>query len=222
MRTASTWTFACLGAHPDVSFPAGKQIHFWDKQRDLGLDWYRQLFASDTATHTGEITPAYALLADETVGEVARAFPDLRTFFVVRDPVERAWSSVRLHLRRNEVDPETAPIELLQTRLAGNGIRKRNAYASTIDVWQQHFGEQFAVFDYAQLTSEPVVFLCALADHLRLEPTAFTTPSDVMAARLGEPLNVAPDLAMPDELRAEALERFAAEIDWYARFSRSE
>lgn len=222
MRTASTWTFACLDAHPDVAFPGGKQIHFWDKQRDLGLDWYRQLFASSPMAHTGEITPAYALLDDATVGELASTFPDLRTFFVVRDPVERAWSSVRLHLRRNDIDPATAPIEVLQKRLEGNGIRRRNAYAPTIDTWRRHFGEHFAVFDYVQLRSDPISFLVALAEHLGVDPVPFTAPSATMAARLAEPLNVAPALPMPDALRDDARERFAEDIDWYSRFSASQ
>lgn len=52
----------------------------------------------------GEITPAYGLLDAGTFAEMASLAPDVRFFFVMRDPVDRLESGVRHALQR----PRTA------------------------------------------------------------------------------------------------------------------
>lgn len=43
-----------------------------------------------------DMTPAYALLSEERLGRMARIAPDVRFLYLVRDPVERLWSHVRM------------------------------------------------------------------------------------------------------------------------------
>ena len=68
-KAGTSWLFRWLGAHPRISFPAGKEVHFWDKKRDRGIDWYRGLFDADDGKLHGEITPAYACLSPESIAE---------------------------------------------------------------------------------------------------------------------------------------------------------
>lgn len=52
----------------------------------------------------GETTPAYALLSAERLGRMARMAADVRFLYLVRDPVERLWSHVRMMAERRDGD----------------------------------------------------------------------------------------------------------------------
>ena len=74
----------------------------------IDLAWYGQLFAPKGSSMTGDITPGYSTLQDELVSDIARAFPNLRIVFLIRDPVERFWSQLAMRIRhgRASFDPE--------------------------------------------------------------------------------------------------------------------
>ena len=55
--------------------------------------WYRSLFPDDDGLVTGEVCPGYARLSLERIARLARLVPDLKVVYLVRDPVEVAWSS---------------------------------------------------------------------------------------------------------------------------------
>ncbi len=44
----------------------------------------------------GEMTPAYSLLSERRLGAMARIAQDVRFIYLLRDPVERLWSHVRM------------------------------------------------------------------------------------------------------------------------------
>ena len=63
-RSGTTWLHEILQAHPDVYVPKyRKEIHFFDENYGLGIDWYRKFFPSDMHANKyrviGEITPFY-------------------------------------------------------------------------------------------------------------------------------------------------------------------
>lgn len=48
----------------------------------------------------GDITPSYALLSAETLADMAALTPDVRFVYLLRDPVARLWSHVRMNAER--------------------------------------------------------------------------------------------------------------------------
>jgi hypothetical protein len=82
----------------------------------------------------GELTPAYALLPEARLKAMARMAPDVRFLYVMRDPVERLWSHVRMIAgRRGEATAERCAA-LLERVLAGreDQIEARSDYAGAI------------------------------------------------------------------------------------------
>lgn len=216
MRCATTWTFACLQHHPDISFPAGKQIHYWDKNLDKGDAWYQSLFDPDSPHAEGEITPAYALLDHHSVEQVRALAPQLRVWFVMRDPVDRAWSSVRLHLRRNELDPGLLDADWFEKRITAKSVARRNRYAETLDTWRSHFGDEAVLaLPYQRATTNPTQFLSQISTHIGVDPAPFTAPTGLLATEIAATRNVGYELAMPDSIRRLATEFYADEISWY-------
>ncbi len=54
------------------------------------------------ASVVGEMTPAYALLPEERLGRLARLAPDVRILYLVREPVDRLWSHIRMIAARRD------------------------------------------------------------------------------------------------------------------------
>lgn len=92
MRAGSTSLARYVGAHPGVSMPSRKELHFFDWQYDKGLDWYRAQFREAApGTIAGEATPIY-MVYREAMERLAAALPGARLLVVLRDPVARAYS----------------------------------------------------------------------------------------------------------------------------------
>jgi len=54
----------------------------------------------------GEMTPEYGLLPPEKMAEMTALAPDVRWIFLMRDPVARLWSHIRMLVRRSKAAPE--------------------------------------------------------------------------------------------------------------------
>lgn len=85
----------------------------------------------------GDMTPAYALLSEERLSRMARMAPDVRFLYLMRDPVERLWSHVKMiAVRRDEFDRATADRcgEILDRTISGreDQIARRSDYAATL------------------------------------------------------------------------------------------
>ena len=88
----------------------------------------------DRRTVVGELTPAYALLPETRLTAMARMAPDVRFLYLMRDPVERLWSHVRMiAARRGEATAERCAA-VLERVLAGreSQIVARSDYAGAI------------------------------------------------------------------------------------------
>ena len=86
----------------------------------------------------GDVTPAYALLGEDRLRRMATMSGDVRFLFLLRDPVERLWSHVRMIAVRR--DPEGRVTRqrcarILQRTISGqeDQIARRSDYAGTID-----------------------------------------------------------------------------------------
>jgi hypothetical protein len=58
--------------------------------------YLRYLTAGAEGRLVADMTPAYALLSEERLRRMAGIAPDVRILYLIRDPVERLWSHVRM------------------------------------------------------------------------------------------------------------------------------
>ncbi|NNE89322.1 MAG: hypothetical protein HKN27_14730 [Silicimonas sp.] len=86
----------------------------------------------------GDITPGYALLSETRFRTMSKLAGDVRFLMLLRDPVERLWSHVRMIAARRD-DSGTATAErcdrILKRTIRGkeDQIAKRSNYAVTIE-----------------------------------------------------------------------------------------
>jgi len=72
------------------------------KQGAAGETAYLRYLLAGVDGHklVGDITPAYALLSEDRLARMATMAPDVRFVFLMRDPVDRLWSHVRMQAIR--------------------------------------------------------------------------------------------------------------------------
>ncbi len=107
--------------------------------------WYRSLFAPAGERVSGEITPAYSTLEPETIAHVARLLPDAKLLFMMRNPIERAWSHAVMDItKRGRQRKPTAEVteEEFRRHIDGQASRQRGDYLGTLDRWLVHFAER--------------------------------------------------------------------------------
>lgn len=99
------------------------------------LDYLRK--GSDAGQVVGEATPGYALVSAERLATMARIAPDVRFLFLMRDPVERLWSHVRMIAGRRDSTGEVTARRcenILSRTLAGEEtqIVRRSDYREAL------------------------------------------------------------------------------------------
>uniref|UniRef100_A0A3P9K954 Sulfotransferase n=1 Tax=Oryzias latipes TaxID=8090 RepID=A0A3P9K954_ORYLA len=131
-----------LRVHPDVR-AVGNEPHFFDRNYEKGLDWYRDLMPSTLEGQiTMEKTPSYFVTnhAPKRIHSMAK---DIKLIIVVRNPVTRAISDYTQTLSKK---PEIPTFEVLAFKNRTLGLidaswsaLRIGIYALHLESWMQYF-----------------------------------------------------------------------------------
>jgi hypothetical protein len=178
-KAGTTWLYSILKQIPEVHFPGPKEVHFWDAFYDKGIEWYKDLYSNDKRKIQGDITPAYAILPKEKIKECYELNPNARIIYILRSPVERAWSLAMMNIR---IISEKQPFEgkklaskhfsdeffLFQANLKGSLLR--GDYATCLENWLSYYPkEQLLLLDYDDVSSKPEELIDKVLSHIGLE-----------------------------------------------------
>jgi hypothetical protein len=200
-KAGTTWIYWHLSRHPQIAFPAGKEVHFWDQHRKNGVDWWLGLYTDDRqGLKQGEITPAYATLDPATIREIGALLPDLRVFYSLRNPIARAWSSALMALERAEMTiDEASPVWFLD-HFKSAGSRRRGDYVSCMANWREAIPEQqLLIILFDDIVAMPRTILATLCRHLEVQAEWFDA---LPATDLAEPVFAGAGYDIPGPLLA--------------------
>lgn len=106
MRSGTTWLNYQLQKHPNV-FIAKKEIHFFDRYYERGMEWYQNFFPEIKQTsdfvNSGEISPNY-LFDPKVPQRINEHIPHCRFVIILRNPINRAFSQYTRALRNDHYD----------------------------------------------------------------------------------------------------------------------
>lgn len=160
----------------------------------------------------GDITPAYALLPQDRLQAMAQIAPDVRFVYLMRDPVSRLWSHVRMAARRAGQVGEglaRACAETLDRVLAGDdaGIAARGDYAAALTRLNAAVAPDklLVTFMETMLTPAGIGQICAFLG---------LAPRD---ADFATPAHVSPALAMTADQKHRAAAFLRPQYDFVAR-----
>jgi len=166
-KAGTTWLYEQLNRHPQLAFPLGKEAHFWNRPPDAAaITDYLNHFAEVNAI-AGEITPAYAMLPVATIREIYTHAPRLRLIYLIRNPMDRAWSSALMALQRAEMTLDETSDRWFIDHFHSAGSRRRGDYQHCLKSWRAVFpDEQLLILRFEQIVAEPEALLNRCFQHL--------------------------------------------------------
>ncbi|MDZ5650782.1 sulfotransferase [Nitrospirillum sp. BR 11828] len=211
-KSGTTWIYENLSCHPHVRFPGGKEIHFWNARRDLGVTWWLDQFGPrQPGLRSGEITPAYATVDTDTIHAIHELCPDLRLFYVLRNPIDRAWSAARMAVLRAEMTLDEASEHWFLDHFRSAGSRRRGAYGEAIQRWRSVFpAEQLMVALFDDLQAQPRAFLSRLCGHIGIEAGFYEA---VPEEALRRAVFTGPSAPLPPPLRRALIDQYGEAVE---------
>ncbi|NEQ65710.1 MAG: sulfotransferase domain-containing protein [Symploca sp. SIO2D2] len=173
MRSGTTWLDGVLRSHPAIYLPRRrKEIHFFSKYYDRGIDWYQEFFPlpakASEYSQIGEVTPVY-IYSPEIPSRIKEHIPNCRFILILRNPAERAYSHYGF-LVKNYAEQRSFQ-ELLAQK---SDVFLRGLYSQQIKRYLQHFSlENFLILIYEEVMKNQEQALSQLADFLSVDPNQF-------------------------------------------------
>ena len=174
-------------------------------------DWYRRILQPPPGKISGEITPAYSLLGDSEFDAIQRKFPRTRFIYTMRDPIDRDWSQVVMHLglHRRSADPARYEEEIVEV-LGRDAVIRRSSYLEALSRLDRLEPDRVRIYFFDQIRDAPAELLRNLCDFLEID-------SDPMMVETGAERKVAArDMkgrGIPPAIERMLAERWAPMID---------
>ena len=173
------------------------QLEHYSAER-IDEAWYRGVFSfADDGDLRGEVCPSYFGLPDYDIERVNAINPEVRIVLLVRDPVDRCWSSIRMHRKQKGdlidfdrlfSEPDGLRIYLDYTR-----------YDEAIPNWRSAMGERLGVFVFDDIAERPGWVLGRVLDHIGYR-------GERSAGRVQGAVNVGEPEPMPSAYRSKLYE----------------
>jgi len=172
-KAGTTWLHAVLQSHPEVWVPERREVHYFDRHYDRGLDWYRQFLPSQRQGSRllaiGEVTPHY-LYGDHGPERIA-GMPSIRKLIVLlRNPVDRAYSHYWFRVRTEHY------------RGTFEDFLAERPEATAWGMYAEHLKKFLSVFDreqllalvYEEIFDDLAATLKGLAEFLAVDAAGFS------------------------------------------------
>ena len=99
-KSGSTWIYNILLQHPECFVPSIKDIYFFDKHYEKGIEWYLSFYKSapSNVKAIGELSHDY-LFSTVAAENIYANFANIKLFTCLRNPVDRTFSQYLFMLR---------------------------------------------------------------------------------------------------------------------------
>ncbi len=166
-KSATTWLQLSLSQSPYVFMP-GPELHFFSREYDRGMDWYRAQFEETRdVLFFGEKSNSY-LTHPQAAQRIASNNQNIRLIVQLRDPVERAYSDYCMLFRRGEVNGDIRNY-LDPTHAAGQRFLNNGRYALHLSRFYDLFpAENILLLTFEGVKSAPHQQLEKVGNHIGL------------------------------------------------------
>jgi len=175
------------------------------------FDWL--LTGRSDARLVGDLTPNYATLSDDAIARMRDAQPASKFIFLIRDPLDRLWSHIRMQARRQRQAHEVYEKKSnnILFRMLNRGqethILERGDYPKIIRKLRRLIPEGRLLIEFTEDLFTPQG-LARVCEFLGIR----AAKSDVQ-----QPVHEGPEVVMLDKLRPRALGLLNEHYEWVAR-----
>lgn len=174
-------------------------------------EWYSSLF-DNTRGITGDITPTYGMLDIDDLKEMRRVLPeDVKFIFIIRDPLDRAWSQFRMWIgrRAKRGGSETFTKEEIHRLISSERMQSRSDYIDSIRRYQEVFKDnEMMITFYDVLKEDPERFLKNIVTFLGGDSHEVETH-----AKLSNRSKVSPGFKTDEETRHFLFETYKHQLE---------
>ncbi|MEO4040384.1 sulfotransferase [Hoeflea sp. CAU 1731] len=179
----------------------------------VDFDRYRQLFSPKENRLSGDVTPNYAILPDETVSTICRELPEVKIIYFARDPIERIWSQycMVVDMLKWEAPEQFDTFLKFADQFES---REHSRAAANAGRWKDYSGSsRFGLYFFDDIQSD--------ADEVRRRVIAFVGGDPARkSGNLGGSFNRKsknPKIAMTEDIREHLVDTLGAEVIAAAR-----
>jgi len=184
-KSGTTFVTSAFRAHPEIQLPKSKELYFFSTKgeykmegefaqcnADRNIEWYMQQFAAGPCRN-GEISTHY-ILDPNSAERIKEAFPDIKVFSILRNPVDRAFS--QYNMERYKTCKETRSLMQLIKEEPDNEIIARGLYAQQLTPYKQQFSDdQLRIYLFDEMVKDPAAFFLDLFDFIGVD-NSFVPP----------------------------------------------
>ena len=209
-KCGTTWLWENLQHHPDIYLPDNRYLHYWNHHFNRPLGHYAQHFSMGRTQQKGEVMPDYGLMEERRIRFIHRLLPELKLIFMLRNPIDRAWSHARMALVQREQRsfssiPKADFIQHFRSELS----QTKGDYLTMLKKWQAQFPKEAIFIGYFEELSEaPEQLLNRLFSFLKIRPI-----DDFSDFPIREKINLGAKHPIPDELKVVLEEMYRDHIE---------
>ena len=125
-RCSTTWIHECLNAHPQISMPLKKELHFFDNDNNYnkGIKYYEnQISHKKHEIVKGEMTPRY-ILYKPCMEKIKNHYPESKIIISLRNPVERTVSQYKYFKLNKKKEPNVSLLKAMESSFYEDYILK--------------------------------------------------------------------------------------------------
>jgi hypothetical protein len=238
-KGGTSWLYHQLKLHPDFWMPPIKELHYLDAlsrvkrpmppryrdERDpwfldritelsalpyIDLESYAQLFGPKGSLLSGDITPAYSMLNDELIERITGCFSNIKVIFLARDPVQRAWSQLSMHVRVRSIEPfDATDVNEVIRNLLSPAVLLRSYPSKIVARWRRYVRpDLFRIFFFDDLEKDPPGLRRSILGFLGADPDK---PSGSLSADYDGQAGIE-KLPLTDHVRSALAQFFEGEL----------
>jgi hypothetical protein len=209
-KAGTSWLHENLRHHPDAFVPAIKEVHYFDESFDQPLGEYAKFFSEGAKKIKGEITPAYSILPRMRIAFIRAVMPEVRLLFMMRNPIDRAWSHALMTLiTQGGRKYEDVREEEFLAHFNSDANLDRGDYFGILTNWLSVFPpEQMFLGYFEDISANPVGLLRDACRHIGL-----STDLDWETFPYREKVYPGPQIEMPGEFRRYLAKVYGPKIE---------
>jgi Sulfotransferase family len=175
---------------------------------DLSDDWYGAVFSLASPNQIcGEITPSYALLPSTGIEHILKLTPNLRVLYLLRDPIERNWSQIRM-IARNRLNADLRQIATYR------GVAGHANYPEVLARWTAHLpNSQILVLFTDDIIQRPEMTIKSVCEFFNIEFSIQHFPELTKKVHVGDAKEIPNDIY--DLLKAQLRPVYDQMMDLY-------
>jgi len=143
-KTGTTALYEYVRQHPDVLMSIPKETGFFHKNYHKGEDWFRSHFNDREGEEAIGEASVMTMPTPGTEERVSELIPDVRLIFLLRDPVDRAYSDYLFNVQQGWIPPNVSFHDLIQNNVdvkgySGEAVIDRGLYLKHLRRSREHF-----------------------------------------------------------------------------------